>query len=165
VKLLMWEIGKSLGDSEKEFDRTVDYINDTIEDYKALNAKSAHFSKVQGVNAMIRRGPVGVVLCLGPYNYPLNETFSLIIPELIMVNPFIFKAAIHVVLLISPLLEGFRSSFPAGAINIVYGRGREVAAPMIKSGMVDILALLGNSKSGIALQDQHPNKNRLRLVL
>ncbi|MGY8914318.1 MAG: aldehyde dehydrogenase family protein, partial [Flavobacteriales bacterium] len=34
VKLLMWEIGKSLPDSEKEFDRTVDYIYDTIEDYK-----------------------------------------------------------------------------------------------------------------------------------
>lgn len=34
VKFLMWEIGKSLGDSEKEFDRTVEYIYDTIEDYK-----------------------------------------------------------------------------------------------------------------------------------
>ena len=34
VKLLMWEIGKSLANSEKEFDRTVDYIYDTIEDYK-----------------------------------------------------------------------------------------------------------------------------------
>ena len=30
VKFLMWEIGKSLGDSEKEFDRTVEYIVDTI---------------------------------------------------------------------------------------------------------------------------------------
>ena len=35
----------------------------------------------------------------------------------------------------------------------------------MKSGKVDILALIGNSKSAIALQDQHPNKNRLRLVL
>ena len=32
VRLLMWEIGKSLPDSEKEFDRTVEYIHDTIED-------------------------------------------------------------------------------------------------------------------------------------
>ncbi len=98
VKLLMWEIGKSLGDSEKEFDRTVDYIYDTIESYKELNARSAHFSKVQGVNAMIRRGPLGIVLCLGPYNYPLNETFSLLIPALIMGNPVIFKQAKHGVL-------------------------------------------------------------------
>jgi glyceraldehyde-3-phosphate dehydrogenase (NADP+) len=34
VKLLMWEIGKSLGDSQKEFDRTIDYIYDTVEAYK-----------------------------------------------------------------------------------------------------------------------------------
>ena len=30
VKLLMWEIGKNLPDSEKEFDRTVEYIYDNI---------------------------------------------------------------------------------------------------------------------------------------
>ncbi len=165
VKFLMWEIGKSLGDSEKEFDRTVEYIYDTIESYKELNTHSAHFSKVQGVNAMVRRGPLGVVLCLGPYNYPLNETFSLLIPALIMGNAVIFKPAKHGVLLISPLLEAFRSSFPKGVINIIYGRGREVASPIMKSGKVDVLALIGNSKSAIALQDQHPNKNRLRLIL
>ena len=165
VKLLMWEIGKSLGDSEKEFDRTVEYIYDTIDSYKELNSRSAHFSKVQGINAMVRRGPLGVVLCLGPYNYPLNETFSLLIPALIMGNPVIFKPAKHGVLLISPLLEAFRSSFPKGVINILYGRGREVASPIMKSGRVAILALIGNSKSAIALQDLHPNKNRLRLVL
>jgi glyceraldehyde-3-phosphate dehydrogenase (NADP+) len=165
VKFLMWEIGKSLPDSEKEFDRTVEYIYDTIEDYKLLDRNSSRFTKSQGVNAMVRRGPLGVVLCLGPYNYPLNETFALLIPALIMGNTVIFKPAKHGVLLISPLLEAFRSSFPKGAINIVYGRGREVASPIMKSGKVDILALIGNSKSAIALQDQHPNKNRLRLIL
>ncbi|WP_158727998.1 MULTISPECIES: NADP-dependent glyceraldehyde-3-phosphate dehydrogenase [unclassified Flavobacterium] len=165
VKLLMWEIGKSLPDSEKEFDRTVEYIYDTIEDYKLLDRNSSRFTKSQGVNAMVRRGPLGVVLCLGPYNYPLNETFSLLIPALIMGNTVIFKPAKHGVLLISPLLEAFRNSFPKGAINIIYGRGREVASPIMKSGKVDILALIGNSKSAIALQDQHPNKNRLRLIL
>ena len=165
VKFLMWEIGKSLGDSEKEFDRTVEYIQLTIEDYKQLDRDCAHFSKSQGVNAMVRRGPLGVVLCLGPYNYPLNETFSLLIPAIIMGNTVIFKPAKHGVLLISPLLEAFRSSFPKGVINIVYGRGRDVASPIMKSGKVSILALIGNSKSAIALQDQHPNKNRLRLVL
>ena len=165
VKFLMWEIGKSLPDSEKEFDRTVDYIYDTIEDYKELDRSNSRFTKSQGVNAMVRRGPLGVVLCLGPYNYPLNETFSLLIPAIIMGNTVIFKPAKHGVLLISPLLEAFRSSFPKGVINIVYGRGRDVASPIMKSGKVAVLALIGNSKSAIALQDQHPNKNRLRLIL
>jgi glyceraldehyde-3-phosphate dehydrogenase (NADP+) len=95
----------------------------------------------------------------------LNETFSLLIPAIIMGNTVIFKPAKHGVLLISPLLEAFRTSFPKGVINIVYGRGRDVASPIMKSGKIDILALIGNSKSAIALQDQHPNKNRLRLIL
>ncbi|UGU16211.1 NADP-dependent glyceraldehyde-3-phosphate dehydrogenase [Sinomicrobium kalidii] len=165
VRLLMWEIGKNLPDSEKEFDRTVEYIYDTIEDYKQLDRDSARFKKHGGVYAHIRRGPLGVVLCMGPYNYPLNETFALLIPALIMGNTVVFKPAKHGVLLISPLLEAFRSSFPKGVVNIIYGRGRVVAAPIMKTGEIDVLALIGNSKSAIALQDQHPNKNRLRLVL
>jgi glyceraldehyde-3-phosphate dehydrogenase (NADP+) len=165
VKLLMWEIGKTLPDSQKEFDRTVEYIYDTIEDYKQMDRDSAKFVKSSGVNAHIRRGPLGVVLCLGPYNYPLNETFALLIPALIMGNTAIFKPAKHGVLLISPLLEAFRDSFPKGVVNIIYGRGRTVAAPIMQSGKVDVLALIGNSKSANALQNQHPKSNRLRLVL
>jgi glyceraldehyde-3-phosphate dehydrogenase (NADP+) len=165
VKLLMWEIGKNLPDSEKEFDRTVEYIYDTIEDYKQMDRNSAKFEKNSGVNAHIRRGPLGVVLCLGPYNYPLNETFALLIPALIMGNTAIFKPAKHGVLLISPLLEAFKTSFPKGVVNIIYGRGRTVAAPIMQSGKVDVLALIGNSKSANALQNQHPKSNRLRLVL
>ncbi|TKD65942.1 NADP-dependent glyceraldehyde-3-phosphate dehydrogenase [Flavobacterium sp. ASW18X] len=165
VKLLMWEIGKSKPDSYKEFDRTVEYIYDTIEDYKQLDRDSAKFQKHDGVYAHIRRGPLGVVLCLGPYNYPLNETFALLIPAIIMGNTTIFKPAKHGVLLIAPLLEAFQSSFPKGVVNILFGRGRAVAAPIMQTGKVDVLALIGNSKSANALQEQHPKSNRLRLVL
>ena len=75
VKFLMWEIGKTLTDSEKEFDRTVDYIYDTIDAYKKLDQKSAKFEKEGGIHAHIRRSPLGVVLCLGPYNYPQTKPF------------------------------------------------------------------------------------------
>ena len=165
VKLLMWEIGKNLKDSEKEFDRTVDYIIDTIEEYKILDRKGADFQNNSGVRALIRRGPLGVVLCLGPYNYPLNETFALLIPAIIMGNTTIFKPAKHGVLLIAPLLQAFEKSFPPGVVNIVFGRGREIATPIMKSGKIDVLALIGHSSSAISLQDLHPQKNRLRLVL
>lgn len=165
VKLLMWEIGKSLPDSEKEFDRTVEYIYDTIEDYKQMDRDAAKFQKNDGVYAHVKRGPLGVVLCLGPYNYPLNETFALLIPAIIMGNTTIFKPAKHGVLLIAPLIEAFKSSFPKGVVNILFGRGRAVASPIMKTGKVDVLALIGNSKSANALMNQHPKSNRLRLVL
>lgn len=165
VKLLMWEIGKSLADSEKEFDRTVEYIVDTVAEYKKMDHESAHFDKAGGVNAMVRRGPLGVVLCLGPYNYPLNETFALLIPAIIMGNTVVFKPAKYGVLLFSELMTAFATSFPDGVINIIFGHGREVAAPVMTSGKVDVLALIGNSTSALALQNYHPNKNRLRLIL
>jgi glyceraldehyde-3-phosphate dehydrogenase (NADP+) len=165
VRLLMWEIGKSLGDSEKEFDRTVNYIYDTIEAYKKLDHKSAKFEKEGGIYAHIRRSPLGVVLCMGPYNYPLNETFCLLIPAIVMGNTAIFKPAKHGVLLITPLLKAFQESFPPGVVNILFGRGRKIAQPIMQTGHVDVLALIGHSSSAVALQDEHPNKNRLRLVL
>ena len=165
VKLLMWEICKNKSDSYKEFDRTVDYIYDTIEAYKSLDRKGAKFDMQGGVYAHIRRGPLGVVLCLGPYNYPLNETFCLLIPAISMGNTAIFKPAKHGVLLIAPLLKAFQESFPPGVVNILFGRGRKIATPIMKTGVIDVLALIGHSSSAVSLQDQHPNKNRLRLVL
>jgi glyceraldehyde-3-phosphate dehydrogenase (NADP+) len=158
VKLLMWEICKNKEDSYKEFDRTIDYINDTIEAYKTLDRKSARFDKEGGVYAHIRRGPLGVILCLGPYNYPLNETFCLLIPAIIMGNTAIFKPAKHGVLLIYPLLEAFKESFPPGVVNILFGRGRKIATPIMRTGVIDVLALIGHSNSAVSLQDEHPKK-------
>ena len=161
----MWEIGKNLKDSEKEFDRTVIYIKDTIEEYKNIDRDGAIFKNNSGVRALIRRGPLGVVLCLGPYNYPLNETFALLIPAIIMGNTAVFKPAKHGVLLIAPLLDAFKESFPPGVVNIVFGRGREIAAPIMETGKINVLALIGHSSSANSLQQLHPQQNRLRLVL
>lgn len=62
-------------------------------------------------------------------------------------------------------MEAFQNSFPEGVVNLIYGRGRVLATPIMKTGKVDILALIGNSKSANAIQANHPFKNRLRLVL
>ena len=165
VKYLVWEICKSTADAEKEFDRTIEYIYDTIEDYKNIDRKSSRFEKSSGIYAHIRRGSLGVVLCLGPYNYPLNEAFCLLIPAIIMGNTTIFKPAKHGVLLFHYLLEIFQESFPKGVVNLLFGRGRKIAAPIMKTGRIDALALIGNSTSAKALQSLHPKANRLRLVL
>lgn len=165
VNLLMWEIGKSLKDSEKEFDRTVDYIVDTIAALKDLDRDSSRLKKEQGIYAQIRRGPLGVVLCMGPYNYPLNETFCTLIPALIMGNPVILKPAKHGILLLSPLLEAFRSSFPKGVINVIYGHGKDTVGCIMETGKVDVFAFIGSSKTANTLKKLHPKPNRLRSVM
>ncbi|MDI9875656.1 MULTISPECIES: NADP-dependent glyceraldehyde-3-phosphate dehydrogenase [Flectobacillus] len=165
VKLLMWEIGKSLGDSQKEFDRTVQYIYDTIDALKDIDRNSSTFLIEEGIIGQVRRSPLGVVLCMGPFNYPLNETFTTLIPALIMGNTLLFKPPKHGTLLHYPLLEAFRDSFPAGVINTVYGRGNSVIPSLMESGKIDVLTLIGSSKVADKLKKMHPKVNRLRAIL
>ncbi len=165
VKLLMWEIGKTLKDAEKEFDRTCDYIVDTVRAYKELDRNSAKLLEEQGFMAQIRRVPLGVSLCMGPYNYPLNETFTTLIPALIMGNTVVFKPAKYGVLLIRPLIEAFRDCFPAGVINIIYGRGRETVGALMESGKIDVFAFIGTNKGANDLKKLHPKSHRLKAIL
>lgn len=165
IKLLMWEIGKSYKDAAKEFDRTVDYINDTIDALKDLDRTSSRFLIEEGIIGQVRRAPLGVVLCMGPFNYPLNETFTTLIPALIMGNSIIFKPPKLGVLLHAPLLKAFRDSFPAGVVNTVYGDGATVTGPLMTSGKIDVLAFIGSSRVADILKQQHPHPHRLRSVL
>jgi acyl-CoA reductase-like NAD-dependent aldehyde dehydrogenase len=165
VKLLMWEIGKSLGDSQKEFDRTVQYIYDTIGALKDIDRNSSTFLIEEGIIGQVRRSPLGVVLCMGPFNYPLNETFTTLIPALIMGNIVLFKPPKHGTLLHYPLLEAFKDSFPAGVINTLYGRGNSIIPQLMESGKIDVLTLIGSSKVADKLKKMHPKVNRLRAIL
>ncbi|MFC1697605.1 NADP-dependent glyceraldehyde-3-phosphate dehydrogenase [Nanoarchaeota archaeon] len=165
VNLLMWEIGKSYKDSAKEFDRTIDYIKDTIDALKDLDNGSSRFSSEDGVLAQIRRSSLGTVLCMGPFNYPLNETYTTLIPALIMGNTVVFKPAKYGVLLHEPLLKAYQESFPKGVINTVYGDGAEVIGPIMESGKVDVLAFIGSAFVANLLKKQHPKLNRLKSVL
>lgn len=165
VKLLMWEIGKSHADSVKEFDRTVEYIYATIDALKDLDRQSSKFSIEQGIVAQIRRSPLGVVLCMGPFNYPLNETFTTLIPALIMGNTLLFKPPKHGTLLHYPLLEAFRDCFPKGVVNTIYGRGNKIIPNLMKSGEINVLTLIGSSKVANELKKLHPKVNRLRAIL
>ncbi len=165
VKLLMWEIGKSLKDSEKEFDRTCDYIVDTVKALKEQDRRSANLIEEQGFLGQIRRVPLGVALCMGPFNYPLNETFTTLIPALIMGNTVVFKPAKYGVLLVKPLLEAFRDSFPAGVINIIYGRGRDTVGALMETGKIDVFAFIGTNKGANELKRLHPKPHRLRSIL
>lgn len=165
VAYLVMEIGKNLKDSEKEFDRTVEYIIDTIDALKNLDRNAGRLQKEQGIYAQIRRGPLGVVACMGPYNYPLNETFALLIPALIMGNCVIFKPAKHGVLLIEPLLNAFKDSFPAGVINVIYGHGKDTIGKLMETGKIDVFGFIGGSKTANILKKSHPRPNRLRSVL
>lgn len=165
VRLLMWEIGKSLDDSRKEFDRTVEYIRGSIEALKDIDRTGSRFSLAGGVIAQIRRAPLGVVLSMGPFNYPLNEIYTTLIPALIMGNTLVVKTPKFGRLLHQPLLEAFAESFPPGVVNFLSGAGSEIIGPIMRSGEINALAFIGSSRVADILKHQHPRPHRMRCIL
>jgi glyceraldehyde-3-phosphate dehydrogenase (NADP+) len=77
----------------------------------------------------------------------------------------LFKPPKHGTLLHYPLLEAFRECFPKGVVNTIYGRGHDIIPPLMRSGKINVLTLIGSSKVANELKKLHPKVNRLRAIL
>ena len=163
VRLMVWEICKSRAESEQEFDRTIEYIEDTLAALRQMLRESTALVQASKLAARLARSPLGVVLCMGPFNFPLNETLATLIPALLMGNTAIVKLPRIGRLLFFPLLDCFQGAFPRGVVNILSG-GIETVTPAMTSGKVDVLAFIGTSRAAEALRALHPKPNRLRCV-
>ncbi len=164
VRLMVWEICKSRKESEQEFDRTIEYIDDTVAELRRMLAEDGRGVEASGLSARLKASPLGVVLCMGPFNFPLNETLATLIPALLMGNTAIVKLPRIGRLLFFPLMDCFHKAFPRGVVNILSG-GIESVTPAMTSGKVDVLAFIGTSRAAEAMRALHPRPNRLRCVL
>lgn len=166
VHLLMWEIGKNLKDAQSEFDRTIQFAEQVIQ---VLKTDSDYNTKWQGigssVKAFVRRAAIGIIMCLGPYNYPLNETYATLIPALLMGNIIVLKIPTVGGLVHFLTIEAFEKYLPKGTIHFVSGSGRATMPPLMASGIIDGLAFIGGSNAADKLAKQHPNPHRLKLFL
>jgi glyceraldehyde-3-phosphate dehydrogenase (NADP+) len=163
VEILQWEICKNDADAAKEFDRTMEFIQSSI-DYLRLG-ESNDVVCDGGIHAKLRRSPVGVMMNLGPMNYPFNETYATLIPALLCGNSVVMKipnigGLAHVL-----TMEAYAESFPKGVVNFVAGRGRDTMPPIMQTGKVDLFAFIGSSKAADSLIRQHPQPHRLRNLL
>jgi len=71
--LEMWKIAKSYQACLDEFQRAMKYIDDTIEALQQMKKEYGVINRIENFIAQIRRCPLGITLCMGPYNYPLAE--------------------------------------------------------------------------------------------
>ena len=168
VNVLMYEIGKNRSDAEAEFDRTMQFAEKTIE-YIQNSHEFGNNGKWDTSNGSTRlflsRAAVGIVLCLGPYNYPLNETYATLIPALLMGNIAILKIPTVGGLAHLLTIEAFAKALPPGTINFVSGSGRVTMPPLMESGKIDSLAFIGSSGAADKLIKAHPEPHRLKIFL
>ena len=114
ARALMWEVGKPWPDCLVEFDRTFEYIEDTAETLRQIERDAAAPVPAGGFVARIRRAPLGVALCIGPYNYAVNEVFTTVIPALVMGNPVVMKTPRYGVLANALLVARAPGELPDG---------------------------------------------------
>ena len=165
ARFLVWEIAKSWKDAQTEVERTLTYIADTLEAMRELERNSNRIQVASQVMGQIRRAPLGVALCMGPFNYPLNETFTTLIPALLLGNVVVLKIPRFGQLLWDLLLESLATHFPPGVINVVNGSGSEMIPPAVASGKIDVLAFIGSSRVATLIKQAHPHPHRFRTIL
>merc|ERR1719267_62218 len=103
------------------------------------------WGKVQGFFNKVRRAAIGIMLCVGPYNYPFNETYATLIPGLLMGNVAIMKLPAVGGLSHMLTIETYAKELPKGVLQFISGSGRETVPPVMRTGKIDVLAFIGGS--------------------
>ena len=110
---------------------------------------SAAGEYLPGHTSMIRRDPVGVVASIAPWNYPLMMAAWKLGPALAAGNTVVLKPSEQTPLTALKLAELIAPLFPAGVINVVFGRGPSVGQPLISHPKVRMVSLTGSIPTGV----------------
>src|SRR5271155_4040072 len=101
---------------------------------------------VKGKKLILRHRPLGLIGVIGPWNYPLINSFGDCIPALAAGNSVILKPSEVTPLTSLLLAEGLRESgLPADVLQIATGRG-ETGAALIEQ--VDMIMFTGSTRTG-----------------
>jgi aminobutyraldehyde dehydrogenase len=101
-----------------------------------------------GFTSMIRRDPIGVVASIAPWNYPLMMAAWKLSPALAGGNAAVIKPSEQTPLSTLKLATILAELFPAGAVNVICGRGATVGAPLISHPGVSMISLTGDVSTG-----------------
>ncbi|WP_040261977.1 gamma-aminobutyraldehyde dehydrogenase [Pseudomonas massiliensis] len=114
---------------------------------RCLNGSAAG-EYLPGHTSMIRRDPVGVIASIAPWNYPLMMVAWKIAPALAAGNTVVLKPSELTPLTALKLAELATGIFPAGVLNILFGRGAKVGAPLVEHPKVRMVSLTGSIATG-----------------
>jgi len=103
---------------------------------------------LEGHTSMIRRDPVGVVASIAPWNYPLMMAAWKLGPALAAGNCVVIKPSEITPLTALKLAELAKDIFPAGVLNVLFGRGQTVGDPLTGHEKVRMVSLTGSIATG-----------------
>ncbi|EOV9656637.1 aminobutyraldehyde dehydrogenase [Cronobacter turicensis] len=98
--------------------------------------------------SMIRRDPMGVVASIAPWNYPLMMAAWKLAPALAAGNCVVLKPSEITPLTAFKLAELAKDIFPAGVLNVLFGRGQTVGDPLTGHEKVRMVSLTGSIATG-----------------
>jgi glyceraldehyde-3-phosphate dehydrogenase (NADP+) len=163
IALLVREIGKSVSESKSEIVRTAeltDYFSDEVQSIHGETVSSDDFPGYdKGTTAMVERVAHGVILCIAPFNYPVNLAASKIVPALLMGNTVLFKpptqggiSGVH----LARIFE--KAGLPPDVFACVTGGGSEIGDYLVSHKNIDAVAFTGSSDTGVAIAGKAPMK-------
>ncbi|MBX9136477.1 MULTISPECIES: NADP-dependent glyceraldehyde-3-phosphate dehydrogenase [unclassified Clostridium] len=152
-ELLMMEVAKDKKSARSEVIRTVDFIKFTADIAKSINGESLQGDNFPGGKknkiGLVNREPLGVVLAISPFNYPVNLAASKIAPAIVTGNTVIFKPATQGSLSGLYLAKIFdEAGVPAGVINTVTGKGSEIGDYIVTHPDINFINFTGSSEVG-----------------
>ncbi|WP_406946257.1 NADP-dependent glyceraldehyde-3-phosphate dehydrogenase [Halobacillus sp. SY10] len=153
------EVGKNLDSAIKEVVRTADLIRYTAEEGCRIHGEMLKGDSSRGGSsskmAMVEQEPLGVVLAISPFNYPVNLAASKIAPALISGNAVVFKpasqGALSGQLMTEALLE---TKLPSDIIQFVSGKGSEIGDFLVTHPNIDMITFTGSTETGQAISQK-----------
>lgn len=156
AEIIMKEVGKGRKDAQKEVVRTADFIRYTIEEALHMNGESMRGDSFPGGDkskvAITQRVPLGVVLAVAPFNYPVNLAAAKVAPALMTGNAVIFKPATQGSISGVKMIEALdKAGLPKGLVNLVTGRGSVIGDYLVEHEGINMISFTGGTNTGVQL--------------
>ncbi|KAI8474767.1 MAG: NADP-dependent glyceraldehyde-3-phosphate dehydrogenase [Monoraphidium minutum] len=154
---LVKEIAKPAKDSLSEVIRSADLIDYTAEEGvralgegELLNSDSFP-GQTRNKLCLVSKVPLGVVLAIPPFNYPVNLAVSKLAPALMAGNAVVLKPPSQGVAAGAHMMQCFaKAGMPKGLVNMVTGKGSEIGDYMTQHPAVNCISFTGGD-TGVAI--------------
>lgn len=151
--ILAKEVAKGIKAAIGEVVRTADLIRYAAEEGLRITGQAMEGGGFEAASknklAVVRREPVGIVLAIAPFNYPVNLSASKIAPALIAGNVIMFKPPTQGSISGLLLAKAFEEAgIPAGVFNTITGRGSEIGDYIIEHKEVNFINFTGSTPIG-----------------